>query len=170
MLCLLARQSDSARAASSTDGNNYNFSSSGRPRVTPFTALRQANRDLSVQSQLASGSRPAAVLRHCQSCGPLQNCLRATVTLSLTPSRRPGDPGEDFRVRVRAQGIQVTRKAHAGDVMAGAGGAAGPAPDVRHQPAGDVYPQVRINLSNTIQKSSMYQRWWCSSRTAVQYA
>ena len=25
-------------------------------------------------------------------------------------------------------------KAHAGDVMAGAGGAGGPAPDVRHQP------------------------------------
>ena len=30
----------------------------------------------------------------------------------------------------------MTQKVHAGDVMAGAGGAAGPAPDVRHQPAG----------------------------------
>ncbi len=29
-------------------------------------------------------------------------------------------------------------EARAGDVMAGAGGAAGPAPEVRHQPAGDV--------------------------------
>ena len=28
-------------------------------------------------------------------------------------------------------------EARAGDVMAGAGGAAGPAPDVRHQPPGD---------------------------------
>ena len=66
--------------------------------------------------------------------------------------------------------IQV-EAARAGDVMAGAGGAAGPAPDVRHQPAGDVLPQLRINLSNdTIQKSFRYQRWSCSGRTAVQYA
>ena len=51
----------------------------------------------------------------------------------------------------------MTRKAHAGDVMAGAGGAAGPAPDVRHQPAGDVLPQLRINLSNdTIQISKSH--------------
>ncbi len=33
------------------------------------------------------------------------------------------------------QDFQV--EARAGDVMAGAGGAAGPAPDVRHQPPGD---------------------------------
>ena len=33
----------------------------------------------------------------------------------------------------------VLVEALAGDVMAGAGGAAGPAPDVRHQPAGDVF-------------------------------
>ena len=33
---------------------------------------------------------------------------------------------QDFQVETRA-----------GDVMAGAGGAAGPAPDVRHQPPGD---------------------------------
>ncbi len=32
----------------------------------------------------------------------------------------------------------MTRKAQAGDAMAGAGGAAGPTPDVRHQPQGDV--------------------------------
>ncbi len=40
-----------------TNGNNYNFSSSGRPRagVTTFTALG----DLSAQLQLASGSQPA---------------------------------------------------------------------------------------------------------------
>ncbi len=37
--------------------------------------------------------------------------------------------------------IQV--EARAGDVMAGAGGAAGPAPDVRHQPQGDVLPAVQ---------------------------
>ena len=33
---------------------------------------------------------------------------------------------------------QIQVEARAGDVMAGAGGAAGPAPDVRHQPPGDV--------------------------------
>jgi len=37
--------------------------------------------------------------------------------------------------------IQV--EARAGDVMAGAGGAAGPAPDVRHQPPGDVLPAMQ---------------------------
>ena len=33
-----------------------------------------------------------------------------------------------------------------------------------------VLPQLRIKLTNTIQKSFRYQRWWCSGRTAVQYA
>ncbi len=33
-------------------------------------------------------------------------------------------------------------EALAGDVMAGAGGVAGPTPEVRHQPAGDVPPDV----------------------------
>ena len=97
MLCLLTRQSDSeltwycCPAASSTDGNNYNFSSSGRPGVTrtPLTALG----DLSVQQQLASGS----VLCHCQSGRPLQNCLCATVMLRPgpglgLPSPGPGNP------------------------------------------------------------------------------
>ena len=37
--------------------------------------------------------------------------------------------------------IQV--EALAGDVMAGAGGAEGPAPDVRHQPPGDVLPAMQ---------------------------
>ena len=33
---------------------------------------------------------------------------------------------------------EIHVEALAGDVMAGAGGAAGPAPDVRHQPAGNI--------------------------------
>ena len=33
---------------------------------------------------------------------------------------------------------EIHVEAQAGDVMAGAGGAAGPAPDVRHQPAGKI--------------------------------
>ena len=44
----------------------------------------------------------------------------------------------------------MTRKAHACDAMAGAGGAAGPAQDVRHQPQGDVLPANRY--TNTMHK------------------
>ena len=35
---------------------------------------------------------------------------------------------------------EIHVEARAGDVMAGVGGAAGPAPDVRHQPSGDAQP------------------------------
>ena len=38
---------------------------------------------------------------------------------------------------------EILLEARAGDVMAGGGGAAGPAPDVRHQPAGDVQAEIR---------------------------
>ena len=37
----------------------------------------------------------------------------------------------------------------AGDVMAGGGGAAGPAPDVRHQPAGDVPGEITKQITDT---------------------
>ncbi len=37
-------------------------------------------------------------------------------------------------------------EARAGDVMAGGGGAAGPAPDVRHQPAGDLQAEIPTNI------------------------
>ena len=40
---------------------------------------------------------------------------------------------------------EILLEARAGDVMAGGGGAAGPAPDVRHQPAGDVQAEIRYN-------------------------
>ena len=93
---------------------------------------------------------------HCQSGGPLQNCLRATVTLRPGPGLRlPSPPG-------RAQGIQVTRKAHAGDVMASAEGAAGPAPGVRHQPEGGVHPNSLSNRLIPFTESALHQRWWCS--------
>ncbi len=46
--------------------------------------------------------------------------------------------------------IQLEMEARAGDVMAGGAGAAGPASDVRHQPAGDVYQQFDIGHTNTI--------------------
>ena len=49
--------------------------------------------------------------------------------------------------------IQV--EALAGDVMAGAGGAAGPAPDVRHQPPGDVIEESRASLIYTLSQTSV---------------
>ena len=36
-------------------------------------------------------------------------------------------------------------KAQAGEVMAGGGGAAGPVPDVQHQPVGDVQAEIPTN-------------------------
>ena len=48
--------------------------------------------------------------------------------------------------------IQV--EARAGDVMAGAGGAAGPAPDVRHQPPGDVIEESRACSIYTLLQTS----------------
>ncbi len=40
----------------------------------------------------------------------------------------------------------ILLEARAGDVMAGGGGAAGPAPDVRHQPAGDVLAEIQNSI------------------------
>ena len=37
---------------------------------------------------------------------------------------------------------EINIEARAGDVMAGAGGAAGPAPDIRHQPPGKIIDRV----------------------------
>ncbi len=61
----------------------------------------------------------ASVSRFNAACVPVPQCQ------SL--GRRGQD--QDFQVEAWP--------ARAGDVMAGAGGAAGPAPDVRHQPPGD---------------------------------
>ncbi len=41
---------------------------------------------------------------------------------------------------------EILLEARAGDVMTGGGGAAGPAPDVRHQPAGDVQADIKKNI------------------------
>ncbi len=44
------------------------------------------------------------------------------------------------------QALEIQVEARAGDVMAGGGvGAAGPAQDVQHQPAGDISMQVYIH-------------------------
>ncbi len=46
--------------------------------------------------------------------------------------------------------IQLEMEARVGDIMAGGAGAAGPASDVRHQSAGDVYERFDIGHTDTI--------------------
>ena len=58
----------------------------------------------------------------------LQSCLPVGATVPLCQSLARCGQDQDFQVELRPG---------ASDVMAGAGGAAGPAPDVRHQPPGD---------------------------------
>ena len=77
------------------------------------------------------------VCAHCTATGQLSSAglflNRASVLRHIAAAKhcRAADLG--YRE------IQV--EARAGDVMAGAGGAAGPAPDVRHQPPGDTCQQ-----------------------------
>ena len=75
------------------------------------------------------------VCGHCTATGKLSSrglfLNRAAVRRHIAASK----PCRAAEAVVRM--IQVETRA--GDVMAGAGGAAGPAPDVRHQPAGDVF-------------------------------
>ena len=85
------------------------------------------------------------VCAHCTATGQLSSrglfLNRASVRRHIAASKpcRAADLG--YRE------IQV--EALAGDVMAGAGGAAGPAQDVRHQPPGDVIEESRACLIYT---------------------
>jgi hypothetical protein len=57
---------------------------------------------------------------------------------------------------------EISLDARAGDVMAGGGGAAVPAPDVRHQPAGDVHAKILTNILIPCKTLLWYQRSWSS--------
>jgi hypothetical protein len=119
-----------ARAAR-TDGPGHNDCSSstgsGQPGVTPFVCVHCTSTGQLFSCGLQVFLNWGAVRRHCQS-GQLQNLnyLRATVTPALRPLAGPGLPNQ-------GPPGQVTRKVR--------GGAAGPAPDVRHQPPGDADEQ-----------------------------
>jgi hypothetical protein len=108
-----------------------------------------------------TGTCPAAACKWFST--GLQSCATASPGHFKTACVQPWcwgqDPGQDFRVQAR--GIQVTRKAYTGDVMAGAGGAAGPAQGVWHQPAGDVHPNSVSNTLIPSTESVLHQRWWC---------
>ena len=73
------------------------------------------------------------VCAHCTSTGQLSSrglfLNRAAVRRHIAASK----PCHAADAGIRTIQVEAAR---AGDVMAGAGGAAGPAPDVRHQPAG----------------------------------
>ena len=70
---------------------------------------------------------------------------RASVRRHIAASK----PCRDARMGIR----EILLEARAGDVMAGGGGAAEPAPDVRHQPAGDVQAEIRKKYTNTMQNT-----------------
>ena len=80
------------------------------------------------------------VCAHCTSTGKLSShglfLNRAAVRRHIAASK-PCHAAQD--------GIrQIQMKARSGDIMAGVGGAVGSAPDVRHQPEGDVLPETLI--------------------------
>jgi hypothetical protein len=80
------------------------------------------------------------VCAHCTSTGKLSShCLflnRAAVRRHIAASRPCHAAQESIR--------QIQMEARSGDIMAGAGGGAGSAPDVRHQSEGDVQRQSLI--------------------------
>jgi hypothetical protein len=82
---------------------------------------------------LGCGAVSRFVCVHCTSTGKLDSrglfLTRAAVRRHISATKSFREAGLGFR--------QVHVEARAGDVMAGAGGAAGPAQDVRHQPPGD---------------------------------
>jgi hypothetical protein len=80
------------------------------------------------------------VCAHCTSTGKLSGhslvLNRAAVRRHIAASK-PCHAAQD--------GIrQIQMEARSGDIMAGAGGAAASAPDVRHQPEGDMLPETSI--------------------------
>ena len=92
-----------------------------------FIFLQQARRPAGPGSGRVTGY----VCAHCRAAGELFGMFlnRASVRRHIAASK----PFREANLGI--QEIQVV--ARAGDVMAGGGGAAGSAPDVRHQPAGD---------------------------------
>ena len=80
------------------------------------------------------------VCAHCTATGQLSSrCLflsRAAVSCHISASKPCFSAGLGFR--------EIAVEARPGDSMAGGGGGAGPAPDVRHQPPGDAHQQRRL--------------------------
>ena len=77
------------------------------------------------------------VCAHCTATGQLSSrglfLNRAAVRRHISASKPCFSAGMGFR--------EIAVEARPGDSMAGGGGGAGPAPDVRHQPPGDAHQQ-----------------------------
>ena len=93
----------------------------------------------------AGGRVTRYVCAHCTATGELSHrgmfLNRASVRRHIAAAK----PCREANLGIRE--LQV--EARAGDVMAGGGGAAGPAPDVRHQPAGDVPGEITKQYTDT---------------------
>ena len=95
---------------------------------------------------LGFGAVSRFVCVHCTPTGKLSSrglfLARAAVRRHISATKSCREAGLGFR--------EVHVEARAGDVMAGAGGAAGPAPDVLHQPPGEKECCERKNNRYTV--------------------
>jgi hypothetical protein len=111
-------------------------------------------------SQRTYDRRGARGRAHCMSTGELSHrgmfLNRASVRRHIAASK----PCSEANMGIR----EIILEARAGDVMAGGGGAAGPAPDVRHQPrpAGDMQAEIRDNILIPCKTQLKHQNSWCS--------
>ena len=117
--------------------------------MIPITMHLHCNSDTSAAhwhdtakvSQQTYDRRGARGRAHSTSTGELSH---RGMFLNLASVRRhiaASKPCRDAKMGIR----EILLEARAGDVMAGGGGAAGPSPDVRHQPAGDVQAEIQYN-------------------------
>jgi len=93
-----------------------------------------------VQCPDGLGRMTCFVCAHCTSTGKLSShglFLNRAAVHSHIAASKPCHAAQDI---IR----QIQMEACSGDIMAGAGGAAGSAPDFRHQPEGDVLPETSI--------------------------
>jgi hypothetical protein len=79
---------------------------------------------------------------HCTSTGELSHRGMFLNQASVRHHIAASKPCREVNMGIR----EILLAARAGDVMAGGGGAAGPAQDVRHQPADDVQVEIRNNI------------------------
>ncbi len=101
--------------------------------VVTFNAIMSSAGPPATGGGLGCGAVSRFVCVHCTSNGKLSSrglfLARAVVHRHISATKSCREAGFGFR--------ELHVEARAGDVMAGAGGGAGPAPGVRHQPPGE---------------------------------
>jgi hypothetical protein len=110
--------------------------------LSSYDGICEYMRVQNILTKCANDRRGARGRAHCTSTGELSHrCMflnRASVQRHIAASK----PCRDANMGIR----EILLEARAGDVMSGGGGAAGPTPDVRHQPAGDVQADIQNNI------------------------